>query len=564
MLGGEPVTSNGEAGGASPVATAELYRAADLRGLDFETTAQLEPLEGVVAQQRALDAIRLGAGIEKAGFNIFAIGRTEARMRPAVETVLSQSAGKRAGPRDWVYVNNFKDARRPVAIALPAGRAAAFQEAMTDLIEDLKVAVPAAFESEEYQTERAAIEEQAHKPQNEALAALQQKAAAQGIGLVRTPMGFALLPIEKGEVVPPDAFNAWPEGKRQRVQERIEGLEKDLEHFVRQIPQWEKGRRDAVREAQPQDDQGRRGPSDRRQAEPVRGRATHCLASRPGAVRSRRQRRHVHPRHRRWRERGGGHDAAGRTVRPLPGERAGRPAERRQRPDHRGAAPHAGQSDGLDRASVPAGRAGHQLPADQGGGAASRQWRLSAARRAQPSDRGIQLAGAQAGAAAAGDRHRGCEPPLGPEQHGVAGAGPHSARRPGGAVRRQAALLHPGGHRSGGRGALQGAGRFRRRGRPLGGERSDLRPLPGVADPERGPQADGPRRRLADDRACRPPRRRCRQAHHAGRPDAGCAGRGRPLGGGGGPRDHRARAMSTAPSPSGSAAPPASATACRK
>jgi len=256
MLRGEPVTSNGAERGQSPVQVAELYRAADLRALDFETTAQLEPLEGVVAQPRALDAIRLGAAIDKAGFNIFAIGRPEARMRPAVETVLRQNAGKRAGPRDWIYVNNFKDAHRPVAIALPAGRAVAFREAMTDLIEDLKVAVPAVFESEEYQTQRAAIEENARKPQNEALEALQQKAAAQDVGLVRTPMGFALVPIEKGEVVPPSEFNQWPEAKRQKVQERIEVLEKELEHFIRQIPQWEKGRREAVRELNRRTTQG--------------------------------------------------------------------------------------------------------------------------------------------------------------------------------------------------------------------------------------------------------------------------------------------------------------------
>jgi hypothetical protein len=41
-------------------------------------------------------------------------------MRQAVEAVLKGLAPSRAVPSDWVYVNNFSDARRPVAIALPA------------------------------------------------------------------------------------------------------------------------------------------------------------------------------------------------------------------------------------------------------------------------------------------------------------------------------------------------------------------------------------------------------------------------------------------------------------
>jgi predicted ATP-dependent protease len=230
------------------VSVERLYRAADLSALAFETTEELEPVDGVIGQDRAVDAIRLGAGIGKPGFNIFEIGRTAARMRQSVLALLREKAPERPTPSDWVYVNNFSDGRRPVAIELPPGRAIEFRDAMNALIDDLKATLPTVFESEEYQTQRAAAEEAGRKKQEDAFTALQAKAAEQGIAILRTPMGFTLLPIRDGQVVPPEEFAAWPDARRVEVQAKVEKLEKEIEHFARQISQWERGRREAVRE----------------------------------------------------------------------------------------------------------------------------------------------------------------------------------------------------------------------------------------------------------------------------------------------------------------------------
>ncbi len=78
--------------------------------------------------------------------------------------------------------------------------------------------------------------------------ALHDKAAEANILLLRTPVGFALAPAKDDKVVPPDEFRTWPEAKRREVQSTIEGLEKDLEHIIHQIPQWEKQRHDEVRQ----------------------------------------------------------------------------------------------------------------------------------------------------------------------------------------------------------------------------------------------------------------------------------------------------------------------------
>ena len=230
-----------------PLPAERLYRAADLSALSFESTADIEPADGLVGQQRALDAIEFGTRIGKPGFNLFVIGPTGMRTQRAVEQALKEAAGERPSPSDWVYVNNFKDPRKPVAIELPAGRAGEFRDAMHGLIDDLKTTLPAVFESEDYQTRRGAIDQAFQAKQGEAFTAVRDKAAAKDIVILRTPMGFALAPARDGQPVPPDEFRGWPEAKRKEVEAAIEALEKDLEHVVRQLPQWETERRDEIR-----------------------------------------------------------------------------------------------------------------------------------------------------------------------------------------------------------------------------------------------------------------------------------------------------------------------------
>ena len=113
------------------------------------------------------------------GFNVFAIGANGARIQAAVRTLLEEAAGKRPQPSDWVYVNNFATPYRPVAIDLPAGRAPALEKSLDHLIDDLKVSLPAAFESEDYQKRRTGIEQEIRGRNERAFTALRERPAGE-------------------------------------------------------------------------------------------------------------------------------------------------------------------------------------------------------------------------------------------------------------------------------------------------------------------------------------------------------------------------------------------------
>jgi hypothetical protein len=137
-----------------------LRQECDPKTLGFDTTASLKPPRGFTGQDRAIEAIKLSAGIAHKDFNLYVLGRAGTGRHRAVIQLLSEAAAARPAPCDWIYVNNFDAAHKPHAIELAPGTAANLKTAMQRLVEDLANEIPALFESEEYQTQRRAIEEE--------------------------------------------------------------------------------------------------------------------------------------------------------------------------------------------------------------------------------------------------------------------------------------------------------------------------------------------------------------------------------------------------------------------
>jgi predicted ATP-dependent protease len=244
------VTDEDTARGApAPLPPDRLSVRVDPGLLGFASTDEADPPEGLVGQERALDAISFGASIGGDGYNVFAMGPPGSGRRRALRRILSERAAEAEPPDDWVYVNNFDAQHRPAALRLPPGKAVAFRDAMSALIEDLALGLPAAFETEEYKNARSAIESEHQSAHEDRMAEIREKANEAGVAIMRTPMGFAFAPMKDGEVVKPDEFKQWPEEDQQRVQETVEELQKELNELLsRDVPSMEKEMRQAIRE----------------------------------------------------------------------------------------------------------------------------------------------------------------------------------------------------------------------------------------------------------------------------------------------------------------------------
>jgi lon-related putative ATP-dependent protease len=200
-------------------------------------------LEGLVGQSRALEALDLGARIDKPGFNMFILGERGTARHGIVRTLVEKHASRLPSPQDWIYVANWEQPDRPRAIPLPAGRGQRFKSALDAALEELISLVPAIFESPDYKAKRRSALDTINTEQEHAFEALSTKARAEGIALLRTQSGFSFAPIADKAVMPPETFNALPEDQRKTILDKIEALQSELAVIIEKLPVWERERR---------------------------------------------------------------------------------------------------------------------------------------------------------------------------------------------------------------------------------------------------------------------------------------------------------------------------------
>lgn len=234
--------------GVPPLPAQQLRRRCDPAQFDFETTAELEDLNDVLGQERAVEAIRFGISIQREGYNLFALGPSGTGKRTTIRQFLDQRAATEPTPPDLCYVNNFEQPHKPRLLRLPPGMGSVLRKDMEQLIEELRTSIPAAFESEDYRTRKQEIEEEFKEQQERAFGDVQKQAQERNIALIRTPVGLAFAPLKDGQVVSPDEFQKLPEEERKKVEVDIEQLQGQLQDAIAQVRQWEREAREKVKE----------------------------------------------------------------------------------------------------------------------------------------------------------------------------------------------------------------------------------------------------------------------------------------------------------------------------
>jgi len=118
--------------------------------LPFKSTDDLEPLDEIVGQKRAVEAFKFGMGIDSQGYNVFVTGMPGTGRMSTVRKMLEEISRKDRVPDDLCYINNFKNPETPILLRLKGGEGAGFKKDFHDFVELLKKQIPMIFESQEY------------------------------------------------------------------------------------------------------------------------------------------------------------------------------------------------------------------------------------------------------------------------------------------------------------------------------------------------------------------------------------------------------------------------------
>lgn len=230
------------------VSVERLRRTCDPNEFSFETTADIEPLEGTIGQDRAVNAIAFGLEIRNHDYHLFVAGEKGTGKSFTVQESLKGIAVCQPTPQDWCYVYNFDDPYRPQAISLPAGLGNRLSKDMEEFVEGCKREIPRAFESENYEQQRAAIMHDIQSKREEVFNQLQSEAQRDGFIIEMTPVGIVTVPIISGHPLSREEFETLPEPKKREVHEKSEHLQSEIGQSLNKIRKFEKEASERVRQ----------------------------------------------------------------------------------------------------------------------------------------------------------------------------------------------------------------------------------------------------------------------------------------------------------------------------
>ncbi|MFX4261388.1 AAA family ATPase [Pelotomaculum propionicicum] len=198
--------------------------------LDFcRTTEDMRPPEDFIGQERAVRAMQFGLSMNAPGYNIFVVGPPGTGKSTYVQAVVSQAAAGGPVPDDWCYIYNFSDKDRPLAVSLPAGEGRGFKKDVEELLADLRVNIPKAFESGDYENQKDVIIQGVQQKMTGYFQDLETAALEDGFDMKRTPNGIVFIPLKEGKPFSAEDFENLPLQERREMEEKGRKLHKRLE-----------------------------------------------------------------------------------------------------------------------------------------------------------------------------------------------------------------------------------------------------------------------------------------------------------------------------------------------
>ena len=229
------------------VALPDLRKSCDALSLKFERSNEVRSTTTLLGQERASDAIRFGVQIQNDGYNVVVLGRPGSHRHSLVDELVGDQAQQKGPPQDWCYVNNFVNPERPQALHFEAGKGSEFRDAMHRLIEEMKLAIPAAFEGDDYRSQLRAIEEKTEEEVAEQWKSLEELAAKHDIHVLQTPTGYVLAPVDEGKVLDDKEFAKLPEDRQAEIEQSMQQLTEELQKRIELMPKLRKRHRERVK-----------------------------------------------------------------------------------------------------------------------------------------------------------------------------------------------------------------------------------------------------------------------------------------------------------------------------
>jgi hypothetical protein len=185
----------------------ELNNYCSMCSYNFETTEDLEIIEGIIGQERAKEALKFGLDIRKKGFNIYVAGQWGTGRTTFLNKLTRKIAAKEEPPVDYIYANNFEDTYNPIGLKLKNGEGKKFINRVYDTISFLRKEIDNYFSGKEYENQKKKILLEYKKKTEEILEELNEIAQLYDFKFQQTDKGIVSIPLINGEVMSEEEYN---------------------------------------------------------------------------------------------------------------------------------------------------------------------------------------------------------------------------------------------------------------------------------------------------------------------------------------------------------------------
>ena len=218
----------------------QLKNGCDPQIFSFQTTEEIQPLEGIIGQERALKAFDFGLMVKKKGYNIYMAGPAGTGRTTYACSGAEKLAKTEAIPKEWCYVYNFQNPRNPLALSFAPKVGKEFKEDMNEMIQLIKAEIQKVFRGEEYEQKKTELIHSFDEKRSQYMDEMSKMAISYDFQVRTTNSGIYFMPIIDGKSVGEEEYDELEEEIRTEIEKKSQEVQEKASTIMREIRELDK------------------------------------------------------------------------------------------------------------------------------------------------------------------------------------------------------------------------------------------------------------------------------------------------------------------------------------
>lgn len=222
----------------------------DSSTLNFKDTSEIEPFNGIIGQERALEAIKSAMQIPQKGFNLYVSGNVGIGKTAYALSVVNKLSQKQPIPKDYCYIHNFDNPNEPTAVCLEPGMGSEFKQDMNRFITSLLARLSKDLSGDMYEKEKKNILDRYARAKENIMKEFDKSTYEQGFKVRNTEGGIYFSPVHNGVILNEKDFNILDEKTKKYFEEKSPQIQEQTLQVLKELDALDKKAEQVIEEWQ--------------------------------------------------------------------------------------------------------------------------------------------------------------------------------------------------------------------------------------------------------------------------------------------------------------------------